>query len=198
MERAKTMGDRGYYFDFVEFAKNQEQDMTPSTPCISLIYALESKLDDIFTEGVEARHARHAALNAMVHNWVKARGFEFFAPEGYRSVSLTCVANNREIDIANRTQQKATGAAVTTVPDRVSDTVTGVDASAADLEEVAQLVATIRLLGLLADDFEAAVELSEELVVEVVAVGQDDDGRVLHGRVLGYPAGVEEHREALA
>ena len=100
MERAKMMGDRGYYFDFVEFAKNQEQDMTPSTPCISLIYALESKLEDIFTEGVEARHARHAALNAMVHDWVKARGFEFFAPEGYRSVSLTCVANNREIDIA--------------------------------------------------------------------------------------------------
>jgi aspartate aminotransferase-like enzyme len=100
MERAKTMTDRGYYFDFVEFAKNQEQDMTPSTPCISLIYALESKLDDIFTEGVEARHARHAALNAMVHDWVKARGFEFFAPEGYRSVSLTCVANNRNIDIA--------------------------------------------------------------------------------------------------
>ncbi len=100
MERAKSTGDRGYYFDFVEFAKNQEQDMTPSTPCISLIYALESKLDDIFAEGVEARHARHAALNAMVHDWVRARGFEFFAPEGYRSVSLTCVANNRNIDIA--------------------------------------------------------------------------------------------------
>jgi aspartate aminotransferase-like enzyme len=100
MDRAKTTTDRGYYFDFVEFAKNQEQDMTPSTPCISLIYALESKLDDIFTEGVEARHDRHAALNAMVHDWVKARGFEFFAPEGYRSLSLTCVANNRNIDIA--------------------------------------------------------------------------------------------------
>jgi aspartate aminotransferase-like enzyme len=100
MERAATQHDRGYYFDFVEFAKNQEQDMTPSTPCISLIYALESKLEDIFTEGVEARHARHAALNAKVHSWVKARGFEFFAPEGYRSRSLTCVANNRDIDIA--------------------------------------------------------------------------------------------------
>ena len=100
MARAATQKDRGYYFDFVEFAKNQEQDMTPSTPCISLIYALESKLDDIFTEGVEARHARHAALNTKVHEWVKARGFEFFAPEGYRSLSLTCVKNNREIDIA--------------------------------------------------------------------------------------------------
>jgi len=100
MKRAESMKDRGYYFDFVEFAKNQEQDMTPSTPAISLIYALESKLDDIFSEGVEARHARHAALNAQVHDWVKARGFEFFAPEGRRSLSLTCVKNNRDIDVA--------------------------------------------------------------------------------------------------
>ena len=100
MKRAESMKDRGYYFDFVEFAKNQEQDMTPSTPAISLIYALESKLDDIFSEGVEARHARHAALNAQVHEWVKARGFEFFAPEGRRSLSLTCVKNNRDIDVA--------------------------------------------------------------------------------------------------
>ena len=100
MKRAESIKDRGYYFDFVEFAKNQEQDMTPSTPAISLIYALESKLDDIFSEGVEARHARHAALNAQVHEWVKARGFEFFAPEGRRSLSLTCVKNNRDIDVA--------------------------------------------------------------------------------------------------
>ena len=74
--------------------------MTPSTPVIPLINALESKLDDIFSEGVEARHARHAALNAQVHDWVRARGFEFFAPEGYRSLSLTCVKNNRDIDVA--------------------------------------------------------------------------------------------------
>ena len=100
MKRAESIKDRGYYFDFVEFAKNQEQDMTPSTPAISLIYALQSKLDDIFTEGVDARHSRHAALNAQVHDWVAARGFEFFAPDGRRSLSLTCVKNNRDIDIA--------------------------------------------------------------------------------------------------
>ena len=60
---------------------------------------LQSKLDDIFTEGVAARHARHADLNAMVHQWALDRGFDFFAPEGYRSKSLTCVANNRNIDV---------------------------------------------------------------------------------------------------
>jgi aspartate aminotransferase-like enzyme len=74
--------------------------MTPSTPCIPHIYALQSKLEDIFEEGIEARFARHARLNTKVGAWVERNGFEFFAPEGYRSKSLTCVRNNREIDVA--------------------------------------------------------------------------------------------------
>jgi len=98
--RAETVKGRGYYFDFLEFKKNQEQDMTPSTPSIPHIYALQSKLDDIFTEGVAQRYARHAALNALVHEWVRRQGFDFFAPEGYRSRTLTCVANNKGIDVA--------------------------------------------------------------------------------------------------
>src|SRR3989442_10135781 len=98
--RAAEQKDRGYYCDFLEFKKNQAEDMTPSTPVISHIYALESKLDDIFSEGVEARHARHARLNAMVHDWVRRQGFEFFAPDGCRSKTLTCVKNNRNIDVA--------------------------------------------------------------------------------------------------
>lgn len=100
MERAATVKGRGYYFDFVEFAKNQAEDMTPSTPSISHIYALESKLDDIFTEGVAARHARHAENNSIVHEWVRKHGLDFFAPEGFRSKSLTCIANNKGIDVA--------------------------------------------------------------------------------------------------
>ncbi|MGH8048576.1 MAG: pyridoxal-phosphate-dependent aminotransferase family protein [Chthoniobacterales bacterium] len=99
-ERAATIKDRGYYFDFIEFKKNQADDMTPSTPVISHIYALRSKLDDIFSEGPENRYARHAKLNGIVHEWVKKNGFEFFAAEGYRSLSLTCVKNNREVDVA--------------------------------------------------------------------------------------------------
>ena len=34
--RANHNQERGYYFDFVEFARNAEQDMTPSTPVIPL------------------------------------------------------------------------------------------------------------------------------------------------------------------
>ncbi|MGA0854293.1 MAG: pyridoxal-phosphate-dependent aminotransferase family protein, partial [Luteolibacter sp.] len=38
IERAKSMPNRGYYFDFIEFAKNAEKNNTPSTPAISLIF----------------------------------------------------------------------------------------------------------------------------------------------------------------
>ncbi len=99
-DRAAQTKDRGYYFDFLEFKKNQEDDMTPTTPSIAHIHALQSKLDDIFSEGLAARYARHQATNALVHDWVRRRGFEFFAEEGRRSLTLTCVKNNRGIDVA--------------------------------------------------------------------------------------------------
>jgi aspartate aminotransferase-like enzyme len=99
-DRAAQLGDRGYYFDLIEFKRNAEEFMTPSTPTIPHIYALRSKLEDIFTEGLENRFERHLRTNRLVHEWVNANGFEFFAQEGYRSVTLTCVKNNREIDVA--------------------------------------------------------------------------------------------------
>src|SRR4029453_4636874 len=97
LERANTIKGRGYYFDFVEFARNADQDMTPSTPVIPLLYALPSKLDDIAEESLEARYERHARLNAMVHRWVQERGFAFYAADGYRSLTLPCVTNNRKV-----------------------------------------------------------------------------------------------------
>jgi aspartate aminotransferase-like enzyme len=98
--RAEKQKDRGYYFDFLEFKKNQENDMTPTTPSIGHIHALESKLDDIFSEGLANRYERHTRTNALVHEWVRERGFDFFAGEGFRSKTLTCVRNSRGIDVA--------------------------------------------------------------------------------------------------
>jgi aspartate aminotransferase-like enzyme len=97
--RAEQQKDRGYYFDFLEFKKNQENDMTPTTPSIAHIHALESKLEDIFSEGLASRYDRHAKTNALVHDWVRERGFEFFAKDSYRSKTLTCVRNSRGIDV---------------------------------------------------------------------------------------------------
>jgi aspartate aminotransferase-like enzyme len=98
-DRAETIPNRGYYFDFLEFKKQQAEWMTPSTPSIGHIFALQSKLDEILGEGLEARFARHVHTNALVHAWVRRAGFDFFAEEGYRSKTLTCVKNNRAIDV---------------------------------------------------------------------------------------------------
>ena len=97
--RAEKIENRGYYFDFLEFKKQQAGWMTPTTPSISHIFALQSKLEEIFEEGLEARFARHVRTNALVHNWVRRAGFDFFAEEGFRSKTLTCVKNNRAIDV---------------------------------------------------------------------------------------------------
>jgi len=93
LSKAAGAKDRGYYFDLVEFQKNAEQSMTPSTPSISHIYALASKLEEFFAEGLEARYARHLRLAQMTRAWAKRHDFTLFPEEGYESVTLTCVNN---------------------------------------------------------------------------------------------------------
>src|SRR3954469_21957275 len=93
LAKAATVKDRGYYFDFVEFQKNAEQSMTPSTPSIGHVYALESKLADFFAEGLDQRFLRHATLAKLTHAWAYKHGFTLFPEKGFESVTLTCVNN---------------------------------------------------------------------------------------------------------
>jgi aspartate aminotransferase-like enzyme len=93
LAKAAAASDRGYYFDFVEFHKNAEQSMTPSTPSIGHVYALSSKLDDIFAEGLEPRFARHKKLAEMTRAWAAGNGFTLFPESGFESLTLTCVNN---------------------------------------------------------------------------------------------------------
>jgi aspartate aminotransferase-like enzyme len=93
LAKAATINDRGYYFDFVEFQKNAEKSMTPSTPSIGHIFALESKLEDIFAEGLEARYARHRKTSQMSRDWATKHGFTLYPDKGFDSLTLTCVNN---------------------------------------------------------------------------------------------------------
>src|SRR5215472_10223333 len=93
LTKAATMKDRGYYFDLVEFQKNAEQSMTPSTPSIGHVFALESKLADIFAEGLEPRFARHRRTNQLTRDWAAKHGFTLFPEPGFESLTLTCISN---------------------------------------------------------------------------------------------------------
>ena len=99
MARAETIQGRGYYFDFLEFMRNHEKGMTPSTPVIPLIHALQSKLEDIAAEGLEARYARHVSTNESTRKWVTANGFHLFPHEDHASVTLCCIENSRGLDL---------------------------------------------------------------------------------------------------
>jgi len=99
LERAEKQPNRGYYFDFLEFQKNHEKGMTPSTPVIPLIYALRHKMQEMQKEGLDARYSRHASLNNMVHTWVEKNGFELLPDKKYASKALSCIKNTRDIDI---------------------------------------------------------------------------------------------------
>lgn len=100
MERAKTVNNRGYYFDFIEFEKNAAANNTPCTPAISLIFGLQHILGEIAKEGFVARQARHAQTNAMIAAWGAKHGFELFAPEGRRSFALTCFRTPVDFDLS--------------------------------------------------------------------------------------------------
>ena len=88
LAKAATINDRGYYFDFVEFQKNAEKSMTPSTPSIGHVYALQSKI-----EGLEARYARHRKTSQMTRDWAAKHGFTLYPDKGFDSLTLTCVNN---------------------------------------------------------------------------------------------------------
>ncbi|HZT22539.1 MAG TPA: alanine--glyoxylate aminotransferase family protein [Verrucomicrobiae bacterium] len=93
LAKAATAKDRGYYFDFLEFQKNAEQNMTPSTPSIGHVFALSSKLDEFFSEGLENRYARHRQTNQMTRDWAARHGFTLFPEKGFESLTLCCINN---------------------------------------------------------------------------------------------------------
>jgi predicted phosphoserine aminotransferase len=99
LERAKNVAQRGYYFDFLELEKYLLRDQTPATPAISLLYALDKQLDDMLAEGMENRFQRHLEMRDRTIDWAQKNWLTLFAPEGYRSPTVTCVMNERDIDI---------------------------------------------------------------------------------------------------
>ena len=93
LSRAEKAKDRGYYFDFLEFQKNAEKNMTPSTPSIAHINGLAHKLDEFFAESLDNRYARHRTTNQMTRDWAAKHGFTLFPEAGYESITLTCINN---------------------------------------------------------------------------------------------------------
>ncbi|HUF76364.1 MAG TPA: alanine--glyoxylate aminotransferase family protein [Longimicrobiales bacterium] len=96
LERSATAQNKGVYFDLQQYQSSQEKWQSPSTPALSVMFALQVQLQRMQGEGMTARWARHAAMAERTYEWVDEMraagvGLEVLAPEGYRSPCVTAI-----------------------------------------------------------------------------------------------------------
>lgn len=99
MKKAESVDNRGWYFDLLRMEKHRLKDSSPATPAMSLIFALDLQLDRILAEGLENRFARHSAMAKRVQDWAETHDLSMYAPEGYRSQTVTTIKNERGINV---------------------------------------------------------------------------------------------------
>ena len=97
MEKAKTVPDRGFLWDFERAAKGLAAGKASATPNVPLVFALSRQLDRIADEGIENRWQRHLDMLAAVTSWAAERGFEFLVDEAYRSPTVSSLKNSGRI-----------------------------------------------------------------------------------------------------
>jgi aspartate aminotransferase-like enzyme len=101
IEYAKTVPNRGFYFNLDSFLKYYDRSQTPTTPTIPHVYALDYQMSKILDEeGIDNRWARHIEMANYVREWAK-KYFAIYSEEGYGSLTVTCVENTRGINVAD-------------------------------------------------------------------------------------------------
>jgi aspartate aminotransferase-like enzyme len=95
LARAATLPGRGQYFDLLEFDRYWHKFQTPTTPALSLIYALLEQLRSIEQETLEARTERHLGMARRCWEWIETAGSRWgmsvLAPVGARSPTITTI-----------------------------------------------------------------------------------------------------------
>jgi len=99
IKRATEVKNRGYYFDYLLMKKNNDKNFTVTTPNISLMYALENKLEDIKLEGINNYIKRHNELSKLVRTEFLNLGFELLIEDANASNTVTVIKNNLNINI---------------------------------------------------------------------------------------------------
>ena len=83
---------RRFFWDIAAARNSSRDGMTPTTPPLPLIFALDAALDLIEAEGIEAVWSRHERLGDLVRTRAREAGLALFANLEYASDTLTAVA----------------------------------------------------------------------------------------------------------
>jgi len=100
LEHGKQVKFRGWYLDILEIYKYVETKdyQYSATPSLSHMFAMNFQLDRILAEGLENRYKRHLEMAEYTRAWAK-KNFALFPEERYASVTLTTIANTRNIPV---------------------------------------------------------------------------------------------------
>ena len=74
--------------------------MTPFTPAVSVVFAMQEGLRMLDEEGLDNVYERHARLARATQAGLQALGFQLFAQEGYRSNTVTSALPPPSVDVA--------------------------------------------------------------------------------------------------
>ena len=102
MEKAQTIPNRGWYFDFVTLKKYHDRSgMQPATPVIPIYFQLQFQLQKIIDEeGIENRWRRHTEMADYTREWVERKGLSLFPEKSVASNTVTCV-NSEGVDVSS-------------------------------------------------------------------------------------------------
>lgn len=80
-----------FYFDLSAAKKMAENGETPFTPAVSQVFAIDTALDILLSEGLENSWKRHKILGKAVREGIKALGLKLLAKEEFASNAVTGV-----------------------------------------------------------------------------------------------------------
>lgn len=109
IEKAKTIENRGVYFDYVSlYDKVKAKYQYPSTPSLAHMYALDYQLGFMLEEeGLKNRFARHEAMAKTVREFAEEYFELLVKDEKFRSNTVTCILNTRNIDVGDLNKKLA-------------------------------------------------------------------------------------------
>jgi aspartate aminotransferase-like enzyme len=106
VERAKQVPNRGAYTDLVDIFEFEKKHQTPFTPNISLLYALNKRMDLLLEETYDRVYRRHNDMANYTQQWAKQH-FAMFPEPGYESITVSCILNTLNKNVKELNQKLA-------------------------------------------------------------------------------------------
>jgi aspartate aminotransferase-like enzyme len=89
-----------FYLDWGQAREWAAKGMTPATPAVGVLFAVQEGVRMLEAEGLESVYVRHRRLAKATGAGLEALGFTLFAADGYRSPTVTAALPPPGVEVA--------------------------------------------------------------------------------------------------